>query len=245
MELNIEKVSMLYGKKTALDNVSATLTAGGLIGLVGPNGAGKSTLIRLLATLQQPSSGDILLNGESIIKKPALMRQSLGYLPQNDALYQNLSAYEYLGFVAAAKGIGAKQASPQIEMLLNRVNLSDTGKKPLKDFSGGMRRRVGLAAALLGSPRVIIADEPGSGLDPEERASQRELLSELAATSIVLLSTHIVSDIEAAASKILLIKDGRLLFDGSPKLLIENESKDETLTLENACLAALAKGEEQ
>lgn len=239
MELSIQNVTMKYQNKTALENISTTLTAGGLIGLVGPNGAGKSTLIRILATLQKPSEGDILLNGESIIQKPSLMRQALGYLPQNDALYQNLSAAEYLSFVAAAKGIGAKQASAQIEMLLNRVNLADTGKKPLKEFSGGMRRRAGLAAALLGNPKIIIADEPGSGLDPQERAAQRNFLSELAATSIVILSTHIVSDIEAAASKILLLKDGRLLFDGSPKMLIENESNNELLTLENACLAAL------
>lgn len=221
MELRCEQLTMQFSGKTALDGFSATLNSGGLIGLIGPNGAGKTTLMKVLATLLKPTGGDAKLDGVSIVKKPGQMRSVLGYLPQQVPVYQNLSAKEFLKYMAAAKGLPAGPAEKQIDALLEQLHLGDVGKKPLGGFSGGMRQRVGIAATLLGNPKIIIADEPTTGLDPMERVSLRNLLSELATERIVLLSTHIVSDVEAVASSLLLLKKGRLLYQGGPGGVME------------------------
>lgn len=220
MELVLNNISVRYGSKMALDSVSCSMSSGGLIGLIGPNGAGKSTLMKLIATLAKPSSGDILLDGKSIVKHPSKMRKTLGYLPQDVAMYPNLSAREFLEYMAAAKGMAKKAAKGQVDALLSQLHLTETGKKPLSSFSGGMRQRVGIAATLLGDPYVIVVDEPTTGLDPQERVSLRSMLSELAESRIVLLSTHIVSDIEAAASSIILLKEGKVLYSGAPEEML-------------------------
>ena len=207
---------MNYGKTRALSDVTLTLQSGGLIGLVGPNGAGKSTLIKILATLFKPSRGEILLDGTDIRKKPDIMRSILGYLPQDVPVYGNLNAWEFLSFMASVKKLKPAAAREQIGRLMETLHLSDVGKKPLSGFSGGMRQRVGIAGALLGDPQVIIADEPTTGLDPQERVTLRSLLSGLAASRIVLLSTHIVSDVEAVASDLVVLKKGSVLFHGAP-----------------------------
>lgn len=222
MEIYCKNISMCFGNKVVLKNVSLKLESGSLIGLMGPNGAGKSTLISLLATLKKPTQGDILIDGVSITKRPNYMRKILGYLPQSVPTYPGLSAKEFLLYVAAVKGIRTSDAKKQISQLLAQFHLSDTGNRQLANFSGGMRQRVGLSAALLGNPQIIIADEPSTGLDPEERITLRNLLSELSREKIVLLSTHVVSDIEAVAGKILLLKEGKLIFDGSPEKLIHS-----------------------
>ncbi|MGM0124027.1 hypothetical protein IGI37_001401 [Enterococcus sp. AZ194] len=211
---------MVFSQHQALKEINLTLKSGNLIGLVGSNGAGKSTLMKLLATLSKPTEGIILLDGEDIVKKPDRMRKILGYLPQNVPTYPGLSANEFLLYMAAAKGINTKEAKKQIAALLEQFHLSEVGNRKLATFSGGMRQRVGLAATLLGDPMILIIDEPTTGLDPEERITLRNLLSELSEERIVLLSTHIVSDIEAVASQILLLRDGTLTFDGTPKELI-------------------------
>lgn len=221
VKISCKNLTMRFGNKTALENVSLDLEPGSLIGLIGPNGAGKSTLMNLLATLKKPTAGDILLDGESIIKKPNLMRKALGYLPQSVPVYPGLSASEFLFYMAAAKGIRKADAKKQIPQLLGQFHLADTGNRPLAAFSGGMRQRVGLCVALLGDPQIIIVDEPSTGLDPEERVGLRNLLSELSTERIVLLSTHIVSDIEAVAGQILLLRKGQLVFDGSPENLMQ------------------------
>lgn len=216
MELKCNQVSMKYGEKLALDNVDLSLHSGELIGLIGPNGAGKSTLIKLIATLAKPTAGDLLLDGVSIVKKPRQMRRVIGYLPQQVPVYPNLSAKEFLHYMAAMKGISRTDATRQVSVLLEQLHLADVGKKPLGAFSGGMRQRVGIASALLGNPQIIVADEPTTGLDPQERVTLRNLLSELATGRIVLLSTHIVSDVEAVAGRILLLQGGHLLYNGAP-----------------------------
>lgn len=215
MQLVCENLSMQYGGKTALDSVSFTLQPGGVTGLIGPNGAGKTTLLRILATLQKPNAGRILLDGVDITKHPGTMRRALGYLPQHVPVYPNFSAREYLRYMAAMKGLPARAAKTQIDGLLESLNLADVGREPLGSFSGGMRQRVGIAAALLGDPHVLIADEPTTGLDPQQRVTLRNLLGALAMQRIVLLSTHIVSDVEAVAGQLLLLRQGRLLYTGA------------------------------
>jgi len=219
MNLEIRSLSMNYGKMQALSDVTLTLRSGGLIGLVGPNGAGKSTLIKILATLLRPSQGEILLDGKDVRKKPDAMRNVLGYLPQDVPVYDGLNAWEFLSFMASVKKLEPAAAKEQIETLMKTLHLSDVGKKPLSGFSGGMRQRVGIACALLGDPKVIIADEPTTGLDPQERVTLRSLLSGLARNRIVLLSTHIVSDVEAVASDLVVLKKGKVLFHGAPEEL--------------------------
>lgn len=221
MNLEIQNLTVKYGKFTAISNLSLTLHSGGLTGLVGANGAGKSTLLKAISTLLRPTSGRILLDGVNICKKPGTMRHVLGYLPQSIPFYPNLSAWEYLIFLASVKGLDEKKAEGQIRSLMAALHLLDVGKKHLADFSGGMRQRVGIAGALLGDPKVIIFDEPTTGLDPTERVAVRNLLMRLAADRIVLLSTHIVSDVEAAASSLILLKKGKVLYYGSPEDLAE------------------------
>lgn len=220
MKLEIRNLSVRYGSVHALDGVNMTLRSGGMTGLVGPNGAGKSTLLKTLATLQRPDGGEIYLDGVNVTKKPAVMRRALGYLPQDAAVYPNLTAREFLSYMAAVKGLPREGARKQIDALLSILHLSPASKKPLSGYSGGMRQRVGIACALLGDPRVIIADEPTTGLDPQERVTLRSLLSELASERIVILSTHIVSDVEAAASDLVLLKSGKVVFEGAPDELI-------------------------
>ncbi|HEX3744540.1 MAG TPA: ABC transporter ATP-binding protein [Bryobacteraceae bacterium] len=220
MKLSIDNVCKTYrGGKTALQNFS--LHAGpGILGLLGPNGAGKSTLMRILATITLPSSGTVAWSGVDIARSPDGLRAVLGYLPQDFGVYGNLNAVEFLEYLAAAKGIDGRAARRRIAELLDVVNLADAAHRPLRTFSGGMKQRIGIAQALLNDPQLLIADEPTAGLDPEERLRFRNLLSELAGDRIVILSTHIVSDVETCASTIALIARGKLLAHDSPAALL-------------------------
>lgn len=222
MLLEMKQLSKNYGKLTALSQLTCNMRTGELVGLVGPNGAGKSTFIKLLATLMKPTDGDILLDGKSIVRHPAIMQRIIGYLPQDVAIYPNLNAMEFLGYMASIKGMSKAEANKQIPRLLEILHLSGTGKRHLSDFSGGMRQRIGIACALLGDPKIIIVDEPTTGLDPQERVAFRNILANLASERIVLLSTHIVSDVEAIASRILILKNGCLMFNDKPETLISN-----------------------
>ena len=203
----------------ALDAVDLDIGPG-VLGLLGPNGAGKSTLMRLLATITRPSEGTITWDGRDIAREPDILRAVLGYLPQDFGVYPNLSATEFLAYLAAAKGLEPAAAKRRIAGLLELVNLADVGSRRLGTFSGGMRQRVGIAQALLSDPQVLIVDEPTAGLDPEERVRFRNLLGELSGERIVILSTHIVSDIEAAATRIAILSQGRLVGDTSPEALL-------------------------
>ena len=220
MQLTVENVSKVYpGNTQALQNFSLTLRSG-VLGLLGPNGAGKSTLMRILATITSPTAGRVLWNGADIARDPDALRGVLGYLPQDFGVYPNLNAIEFLDYLAAVKGLDAASARKRITELLMLVNLSDAARRPLGGYSGGMRQRVGIAQALLNDPKLLIVDEPTAGLDPEERVRFRNLLSELSGERIVILSTHIVSDVEAVASQIALIARGRLVAHGTPETLL-------------------------
>ena len=192
----------------------------GVLGLLGPNGAGKSTLMRILATITRPTAGKVTWNGTDIARSPNDLRSVLGYLPQDFGVYPNLTAVEFLEYMAVVKGISRGAARRRIDELLQVVNLADARKRPLGGFSGGMRQRVGIAQALLNDPKMLIVDEPTAGLDPEERVRLRNLLSELSGERIVILSTHIVSDVEATATRIALISGGSLLSHGAPETLL-------------------------
>ena len=224
--LDLLGVGKVYrGGHTAVEDLTLRLTSG-VVGLLGPNGAGKSTLMRIMATVTRPTSGRLLLDGADLVARPGAMRASLGYLPQDFGVYPHLTSREFLGYLAAARGLPARVARARIDDLLQLVNLTGAVRRPLGGYSGGMLRRVGIAQALLTDPRVLIADEPTAGLDPEERARFRNLLADLARDRIVVLSTHIVSDVESVASSLAVVAGGRLLRHGSPgDLLGEAEGR--------------------
>ena len=193
----------------------------GVIGLLGPNGAGKSTLMRMLATITQPTEGTVKWNDTDIVKSPNTLRAVLGYLPQDFGVYPNLTGVEFLEYMAAIKGMDAKSARKRIDELLVVVNLVNAAKRPLGGYSGGMKQRVGIAQALLNDPQLLIVDEPTVGLDPEERVRFRNLLSDLSGERIILLSTHIVSDVEATATEIVVINKGRKIQHAAPEKLLQ------------------------
>lgn len=209
--LTVENLSQVYGKnKVAVENLDIQFKTG-ITGLLGANGAGKSSLMRILATINKPSSGQIFFNQENVIKSPQKIRPILGYLPQYFGVYDNLSAVEFLHYLASLKGIRKQRAAEKINDLLAGLNLAEVANNPLKTYSGGMRQRVGIAQALLNTPKILIIDEPTVGLDPEERNRFRELLVEYSQRSIVIFSTHIVSDIESIADQIAIMQSGKLL----------------------------------
>ena len=220
MNLLIDSIGKQYrGNVWGLQNISLQLRPG-VLGLLGPNGAGKSTLMRILATVTRPTRGRVLWNDADVLSSPHPLRTVLGYLPQDFGIYPHLTAFEFLQYLAAVKGLEPSSARRRIDELLSVVNLTDGCDRPLGGFSGGMRQRVGIAQALLNDPQLLIVDEPTAGLDPEERVRFRNLLSELSGERIVILSTHIVSDVEAVATDITILNHGLLLAHDSPESLL-------------------------
>ena len=242
MKLDIEGVSKRYGSDVwGLKDFTLSLEPG-VTALLGPNGAGKSTLMRILATITRPTAGRVVWNGVDVRRDPDALRAVLGYLPQDFGVYPNLSALEFLEYIAALKGLDARLARQRIRDLLGVLNLFDVRRRPLGGFSGGMRQRVGIAQALLNDPRLLIVDEPTTGLDPEERVRFRSLLADLSGDRIVLLSTHIVSDAEATATSIAVIGGGRLLGSASPERMLEAvEGKAWQWVVPSAQLAAVRR----
>ncbi len=220
MQLEIDAVSKEYrGNVRALRDFCLTLRPG-VLGLLGPNGAGKSTLMRILATVTKPSSGTVRWNGTDIVHAPDALRADLGYLPQDFGVYPNLTASEFLEYLAAIRGVDGATAKRRIGELLDLVGLTTWRDRPLGKYSGGMKQRVGIAQALLNNPKLLIVDEPTVGLDPEERVRFRNLLADLSGERIVILSTHIVSDVEASATEIAIMSGGRLLIHAAPEELL-------------------------
>jgi ABC-2 type transport system ATP-binding protein len=218
--LTIEQVGYRYrGGREALSGLTLEL-APGIVGLLGPNGAGKSTLMRLVATLARPGAGRICWQGVDTAKQPDPLRTTLGYLPQEFGIYPALTAREFLGYLAAVKGLPRARTSERIDHCIAQVGLEEVADRPLAGFSGGMRQRVGIAQALLNDPRLLIVDEPTVGLDPDERLRFRSLLTELASDRLVILSTHIVSDVEASASLLVVLEAGRLRYHGRAEALM-------------------------
>jgi ABC-type multidrug transport system ATPase subunit len=215
MEISITHLSKAYGATRALDDLSLEIP-GGLFGLLGPNGAGKTTLMRLLATLLSPTGGDAHVGPYDLRKQPEQVRRVLGYLPQEFGFYRNLNAFEMLDYVAIMKNVPRPQRRRAIQTVLEQVGLADRARQRTGTYSGGMRQRLGIAQALLGDPQVMIVDEPTAGLDPEERIRFRNLMVALAEERTILLSTHIVGDIQASCTGVAVLDAGRLLFSGSP-----------------------------
>jgi len=219
MELRIEHLTKKYGEKIALRDFTYTFTPG-IYGILGANGAGKSTLMNLITDNVKRNEGQILWNGTEILKLGKDFRAKLGYMPQQQGMYNDFSARAFLRYMAQINEIPKKQADEQIEQLLDVVNLREDAHKKVGGFSGGMRQRVLLAQALLGDPQILILDEPTAGLDPRERLRLRRYISDLAQNRIVFLTTHIVSDIESIAGDVLLMKQGELVKHGAPEVLI-------------------------
>ena len=224
MDLAINGVSKRYRSNVwGLRDFSLSLSPG-VLGLLGPNGAGKSTLMRILATISRPTTGTVTWDGVDITRVPDGLRGVLGYLPQDFGVYPNLTPVEFLSYVAAAKGLQAAAARDRIDELLTLVNLDGERNKRLGGFSGGMRQRVGIAQALLNDPRLLIVDEPTAGLDPEERVRFRNLLADLSGERVVILSTHIVPDVEATATGIAIIVGGKLVAHDRPEAILHQAS---------------------
>lgn len=220
MELEIRRLSKRYGKKMAVSGVELSITPG-VWGLIGANGAGKTTLMRMLAGILPPSSGRVLYDGVDIRDLGEAYRDALGYLPQSFGFYPEFTVTDYLEYVAALKGIGRPECRKKTEELLELLSLTEVRKKKIKKLSGGMQRRVGIAQAMLNDPDVLILDEPTGGLDPGERVRFRNFLSEFAQGRIVLISTHIVSDVEYIAAQNVIMKEGKVICAGKTEELLE------------------------
>ena len=221
MDLRISNLTKDFDGFKAVNNFSYSLDCG-VYGLLGVNGAGKTTLMRMLTTLMHPTSGQITWDGEDVFAMDGKYRMLLGYLPQDFGYYPDFSVYDYLMYIAALKGIRPTIAKQRVKELLKQVGLVKARNKKMKTLSGGMKRRAGIAQAMLNDPKILILDEPTAGLDPSERIRFRNLISELSEDRIVLLSTHIVSDIEYIANDILLMKDGQLVISGTSEEIIDS-----------------------
>lgn len=241
-KLEIVNLTKSYKHKNANENINLTLESG-VYGLLGPNGAGKTTLMKQISTLKCPTSGKILYNGKDINSLDDKYREVVGYLPQDFDAYKNFSAKDFLLYIGALKGLRKDEAKIKTDKLLNLVGLYEVRNKAISKFSGGMKRRVGIAQALLNDPKVLILDEPTAGLDPQERARFRNLLSQIGKETIVILSTHIISDIESVAKETIMIKDGKVLLQGTHKEILDDmrgkvyiitvESEDEVYKIQN------------
>lgn len=219
MELKMSNLTKEFRDMTAVKNVSYTMTTG-VYGLLGVNGAGKTSLMRMLCTLLKPTGGSITWDGEDIFEMDGKYRKILGYLPQDFGYYPDFTVYDYLMYIASIKGVRPAAARQRIKLLLDQVGMKKAAKRKMKKLSGGMKRRIGIAQAMLGDPKILILDEPTAGLDPNERIRFRNLISELAGERLVLLSTHIVSDIEYIANEILLMQGGEIKASGTAEELL-------------------------
>lgn len=214
MELTIDRLTKQYKNKIAVDRVSLQLKPG-VCGLLGANGAGKTTLMRMICGVLKPTGGTVFFEGNDVSTEE--YRKNLGYLPQDFGYYPGFTGLEFLDYMALLKGLPKSTAKKRSQELLELVGLKNDGKKKIKTYSGGMKQRLGIAQAMLNRPKLLVLDEPTAGLDPKERVRFRELIEDLGKKNIVLLSTHIVSDIEQAADRILMMKDGQIIFDGTQR----------------------------
>ncbi len=221
MELLVKNINKTYGKKKrALCDVTMSFTPG-IYGLLGPNGSGKSTLMNIITDNLKADGGVVLYDGQSIHKRKEAYRAKIGYMPQQQAIYDNFTGEEFMWYMAALKGLDKKQAESRIESLIAMVNLGEEKGKKIGSYSGGMKQRILIAQALLNDPDILIMDEPTAGLDPSERIRIRNFLSEISENKIIIIATHIVSDIEFIAKEIILLKAGEIIDHGSPQQLLE------------------------
>jgi ABC-type multidrug transport system ATPase subunit len=219
MDIKIVDLVKDYGKFRALDHISLQIGSG-MFGLLGPNGAGKTTLMRIITTLLPITTGQITVGGVDVMRDPGFVRKNLGYIPQDFGFYKSLNAYELLDYIGTMKGLSRVERQRQVKALLEQVNLTKDAKRRVGGYSGGMKQRLGIAQALLGDPQLIVVDEPTAGLDPEERIRFRNLLTHLSGQRTVILSTHIVSDIEASCAAVAVLNLGKVIFNGTPDELV-------------------------
>jgi len=220
MILTIEKLTKQYGSKIAVDRLTAEFGTG-VYGLLGANGAGKTTLMRMLCGILTPTSGEVKLDGINNLEMGETFREQLGYLPQDFGYYPDFKAREFMLYIAALKGLTPIRAKERADELIEMVGLKDVANKKIKTFSGGMKQRLGIAQAMINNPKILVLDEPTAGLDPKERVRFRNLLSDFASDRLVLLSTHIVSDVEYIADRILVMKQGALIAEGTVSELVD------------------------
>ncbi len=224
MGLEITNLTKEFHGFKAVDQVSLSFSDNGVYGLLGVNGAGKTTLMRMICTLIHPTSGDIAYDGRDIFEMDGEYRKNLGYLPQEFGFYPDFSVVDYLNYIASIKGLSPVAARKKVDLVLRQVGMEKSKKTKMKKLSGGMKRRVGIAQAILNDPKILILDEPTAGLDPSERIRFRNLISELSQNRIVLLSTHIVSDIESVACKVFFMKDGKITLSGTIDEILDSVS---------------------
>ncbi|MBN1058659.1 ABC transporter ATP-binding protein [Clostridium botulinum] len=220
-KLEIKDLTKIYGRKRANDGITVTLE-NGVYGLLGPNGAGKTTLMKQITTLIKPDKGEILYNGEDIFNMDDKYRNLIGYLPQEFGVYKNFTAKQFLQYVGTLKGMNGKSLNSKVDELLELVGLYDVRNKAIGKFSGGMKRRVGIAQVLLNDPKIIVLDEPTAGLDPQERTRFRNLIAKISRDKVIILSTHIISDIESVAKETIMIKKGKLLMKGTHREILSD-----------------------
>ena len=241
MELSLQNITKKYSDKVAVNDVSLSIEKG-ITGLLGANGAGKTTLMRMIAAIIQPDAGSITYDGVPITVLDSEYRNIFGYLPQEFGFYPEFTVIDYLDYMAALKGLTKADSKRKIDSLLEQMTLTDVRRKKIRKLSGGMRRRVGIAQALLNDPEILILDEPTAGLDPGERIKFRQLLSEFSQDRIVLISTHIVSDVEYIATRQAIMKDGKIIRDGSTDTLVkEMDGKVWECTVDNRDIKELEK----
>ena len=240
MELTLDRISKQFQNHIAVDGFSYAMS-NGVYGLLGANGAGKTTLMRMICTVLNPTSGEILFNGTSISDMGAKYCDILGYLPQNFGYYPDFSAHEFLLYMASLKGIQGRAAKHRVEELLQMVGLSDVSRQKIRSFSGGMKQRLLLASALLGDPKLLILDEPTAGLDPKERVRLRTLLAEMATDRIILVATHVVSDVETVATEVILLRAGKIVDAAPVPDLIDKYAPGQGL--EDVYLAVFGEGD--
>lgn len=219
--LELQNITKRYGNRRALDHISLTLE-NGIYGLLGPNGAGKSTLMNIITGNLNPSSGKVLWNGKNIRDMGADYRSLLGYAPQQQGLYDTFTGIRFLSYMAALKGISKKEQKGEIQRVLDYVNLTEKACQPIGSYSGGMKQRILVAQAILGDPHLIILDEPTAGLDPKERVRIRENIRNISGDKVILVSTHVVSDIESIAKEIILLREGKIVDQDTVSRLCKN-----------------------
>ena len=221
MKLELKNISKSYGKTMALKCFSKEFVPG-IYALLGPNGSGKTTLMNIIATNLRPNNGEILFNGENVTKLGVNYREIIGYLPQSPGLYPNFTAMDFLLYISALKGLNGNYAKEKIIEMLGAVEMEDYADVKIKNMSGGMKQRVALASAVIGEPKILILDEPTAGLDPKQRIIVKNLVASFAVESIVIIATHVVSDVELIAKDVLMLKNGEIVLSGSPDSLIES-----------------------
>jgi ABC-2 type transport system ATP-binding protein len=238
LKIELKNLSKTYkGEKAALKNINLTLASPSLIGLVGPNGAGKSTLMKLLTANLLPSSGDILVDGLPLLKQEKALKSSLGYLPQEFGLFEDLTTAQFLDYMAALKCLDAKTARQEIDRVISLTHLQDKRTAKIRTLSGGQKQRVGIAQSLLGDPKLLIFDEPTVGLDPAERFAFRNLFADTAKSRLVILSTHIIEDVQSACDHLIVLNGGEILYAGTSETLMTAKG---TASLETAYMALMS-----